>query len=177
MAAGKYQPWQCSGKTCRKTDDPFAVLSQYFFIHPWFIIKAVNETLTAYLLEIVISICRFSQKDKMVIFFFACASLIVSASGGDIYFASNDRIDTFCFCFLIEINHAIHDSVIRDRSSIHSEFFYSPDVIFDFIRPIQYRISCMSMQMNKAHISKPPCHVYYSIYQHIILHIITHLNA
>ena len=59
------------------------------------------------------------------------------------------------FCLFIKINDAEHDTMIRDRYTIHAELFDSCNQLFNFIRAIQQAILCMDMQMCKIHPPAP----------------------
>ena len=84
----------------------------------------------------------------------ACHFPIESGIWRHIDLAAEDRLDTLCSRCPVKIDHAVHYSVIRDRSAVHAEFFHPRDIFFYLVRSIQQTILCMDMQMYKTHI--PP---------------------
>ena len=59
--------------------------------------------------------------------------------------ASQNRIDPCLLRFLIKINHAEHDTMIRDGSRCHAKFLDSFYIFFDFIGTVQQTVLCMDV--------------------------------
>ena len=64
-------------------------------------------------------------------------------------------MNALLLCFLIKINHTIHNTVICDGHTVHAKFLDSGDQFFDFIGAIQQTVFCMNVQMCKIHAYSP----------------------
>ena len=82
---------------------------------------------------------------------------VETGSWRDINFTPDDRPDPLAHAFLIEINDAVHDAVIRDRSAVHPQFFYPADIIPDLVGTVQQTVFGMCMKVSKSQGLSPFC--------------------
>ena len=63
----------------------------------------------------------------------------------DIDLTAKHRIDARRLRLFIEINHAEHDAVIRDRRRRHAKLLHSLYIFFDLIRTVQKTVLRMDV--------------------------------
>ena len=119
-------PLDLPGKTRAQGDDAAVILAQELFVHTRFIIISFHKAFGNNLHQIRISFIVLCQKDKMIISVVAARHFPVeSGVWGHIDLAADDGIDPLPSGFSVEINNAVHHSVICDRSAVHAELFHS----------------------------------------------------
>jgi hypothetical protein len=94
------------------------------FIHSGLVVESLEVTLGDQLEQIAIALFILDQQSKMVRGFTGWFPTAV-ISVGDIDFATDDRFYT---CFLschIEINDAVHGTVVSDSQAVHAQFLGS----------------------------------------------------
>ena len=67
------------------------------------------------------------------------------AARRDIDLAAHDGLYPLFRRFLVEVDAAVHDTVVRDGSAVHSQLFDLRYVFFNFVGAIEKRILRMYM--------------------------------
>ena len=140
-------------------DDPLMISAQYFFIHSGFVIISVHEALGHDLHQVRVTLVVLGKQDQMKIAVISPADLTVeTGSRRDVDFTSDNRPDFLRQALLIEIDHAVHHAVIRDRRGIHAELFHTGDIFLYLIGTVQKTVLRMDMQMCEIQtVSFPNC--------------------
>ena len=75
------------------------------------------------------------------------AHLLTVKSGiwRDIDLTAEDWIDPRRVCRLVKIDHAVHDTVIRDCRRCHAKFFDPRNIFLYFIGTVQKTVFCMDV--------------------------------
>ncbi len=158
-------PLNLSCQAGAQGNDSFMIPPQRLFIHPRPIVKPFCKPDGHDLHQILISLVILCQQHQMIIPVLpACCLFVKTGIGSHIDFAAEDRPDSLCFCFLIKINHSIHNPMIRDSCTVHPQLLYTRHIFPDLIGAIQQAVFCMHMQMRKIHSSLPPdCFLHYTL--------------
>ena len=126
------------------------VLPKQLFVHTRPVVKALYKTKRNDLHQIGVALIVFRQQNQMVIPILITSDLPVKAGiGCYIDLAAEDRIDPGRFCLPVKIDHTIHDAMIGDRRTVHTELLDPGHILFNFIRTVQQTVLCMDMQMCK----------------------------
>ncbi len=76
--------------------------------------------------------------------------LVLHAAGRHIDFTADDRLQPPGNCLLIKFHHAIHDTMIRNGHSGHSQLLAPVQQLRYSACPIQQAVFGMHMQMHKV---------------------------
>ena len=127
-------------------------LIQHFHIHTRPVVKPFRKSAAYYFHQIRISRIVFRQQYQMIIpVFSAIQFLVKSGIGRNVNLTAHNGIDSGRFRLLIEINHTVHNAVIRDGCAVHPQFFHPLHILFYLITAIQQAVLRMHMQMSKCH--------------------------
>ena len=133
-------------------DDAFMEFTQKIKIHPGFIIKAFGEGAADNLHQVGIAGIVFRQQDQVIIAVLAVALLpVVTRPRRHIDLTPYDGIDTFFFCRLIKIDHAVHDAVIGNGRCRHAKRFHLAYVLGDLIGTVQKRVLGVDVKVREGH--------------------------
>ena len=128
------------------------VLLKHLKIHTGPVIISFCKTFADNLHQIGISRIILRQKHQMIIPVLpACQLPVKPGMRRHIDLAADDRIDAFRFRRLIEINDAVHHTVVGDGRTVHAQLFYPLYILFDFIGTVQKTELRVDMQMCKSH--------------------------
>ena len=125
-----------TGYAGRKCDQTFRVFLKKFVIDSGLIVEALDKAGRDQTIQVLKSFVILRKKYQMVVspvFIF----LEETASWRDIYFTSDDRVDTFFGHCFIEFDRTIHRTMVRDRTGSHAQFFEPGSEAFDADRTIQ----------------------------------------
>ena len=129
------------------------ILLQHFHVHARPVVISLGKALADDLHQIGIAGVVLRQQHEMMIPLLPAANLLVKARARcDIDLAAEDRLDAVCLCLLIEIDHAVHDAVIRDRRTIHAKLPDTLDILLDLVGAVEQTVLRMHVQMCKCHI-------------------------
>ena len=93
-------------------------------IHPGPVIKSVHVAFGHDLHQILIALVILRQKDQMIVPVLPSYGLPVKpGTGGHIDLTADNGLDPRLFSRPVKIDHPIHGSVIRDRHTVHAQFF------------------------------------------------------
>ena len=119
-------------------DDALVILTQKFHVDARAIVIALEEGVTHDLREILISLVVLREENEVIIAVVACGCLTVKTrSRRDVDLAAEHGLYPLGKAFLVEIDDAVHDAVIRDRGRRHSELFHPLYVFFYFIGAVE----------------------------------------
>ena len=105
------------------------ILPQKIQINPGLIVKALYKAQGNHLYQIFIALLSLCQKHQMIILCIRAAFLLKTAPLRHIGLTADYRVYALRLTLLIEINHAIHRSMIRDGQILHSQRFR---LLYDF---------------------------------------------
>ena len=130
-----------TGQTRRQRDNPLMKLLQHFHIHTGSVIVSFRKPTADNLHQIGIARIILCQQHQMIISVLAAGQFPVKPGmRRHVNFTADDRIDPRRRGFLIEVNDAIHNAVIRDGGAVHPQFFDTFDIFFDFIGTVQQTV-------------------------------------
>ena len=116
---------KCSGNRSSQAgtcgDKSFMILSQKFFIDPWFIVKTFRISKGYKLYQILITFIIFCQQNEMVIAHALPAVFIKTALRGNIYLTADYRLYSFFFACFIKVNNPKHCSMVGYCQIFHSK--------------------------------------------------------
>ena len=88
----------------------------------------------------------------MVVSVLSAGEFLVKAGiGRHIYLAAQHRLDARRLCRPVEINDTVHDAVVRDGRTVHSQLLHPGDIFFYFIGAVQEGILRVDMKMYECH--------------------------
>ena len=126
-----------SGKAGRQTDQTLMILFECLKIHPWTVIIPFRKTDGNNLHKIRIALVIFCKENQMIVSILPMAGFPVKTGiGSHIDLTTNYRIDACSLGRLIKIHHAIHHTVIRNRCTVHPQFFDPGYIFFYFVGTI-----------------------------------------
>ena len=122
------------------------IFFQKLQIHTWLVIKSFHKCLGYNFHQVAVSLIILSQQDQMIITVIPTSHFSVKTGArSHINLTSEDRIDPGFSCSSVKIDHTIHNAMIGDRRTVHTQFFYSGYIFFDLIGAIQKAVFCMDM--------------------------------
>ena len=122
------------------------ILTQKILIHTGLIIIPFCKSSGNDLHQIGISRIVFCQKYQMMISALSTGSLTVKPGiRRHINFTAENRLDSLLSGFPVKIDHTVHDSVVRDRSTVHAQFFDSGYIFFYFVGTVQKTVLRMDV--------------------------------
>ena len=117
-------PLDFSRKTCAEGNDPAVILAQQFLVHSGSVIISFHKSFGDDLHQISISFIVLRKKDEMIVSVISACHLSVKPGiRRHIDLTAEDRVDPLLLRFPVEIDDAVHHSVIRDRSAVHPQLF------------------------------------------------------
>ena len=127
-----------TGKTGGKRNQSLMIFLQQFQIDAGFVVESLHKSAGYDSHQIVIAGIIFGKENQVIVSLLSAACfLIETGPRGHIDFASDHRFDALGQTLLIKLNAAVHHTVIRDGSRIHSEFLYPRHIIFYFVGTVQ----------------------------------------
>ena len=122
------------------------IFFQKFQIHTWLVIKAFHKCLGYNLHQVAVSLIILGQQNQVVITVIATSHFTVKAgTRSHINLTSQDGIDPGFSGSPVKVDHTVHNTMIGDRRTVHTQFFYSGYILFDLIGAIQKTVFCMDM--------------------------------
>ena len=113
-----------AGQTGAERDDALMVRLQHFIINTGFIIKSIDEALRHDLHQVLITLVVLGQQHQMIVAVLPVRGFSVkSGTGRHIYLASDDGFDSHLSGRPVEIDHAVHDAMVRDSHAVHAQLF------------------------------------------------------
>ena len=117
-------PLNFTCKTCAEGNDPSVILAQQLLVHPGPVIISFHKSFGDDLHQIGISFIVLRKKDEMIVSVIpACHLSVKPGIGRHIDLTAEDRVDPLLLRFPVEINDAVHHSVICDRGAVHPQLF------------------------------------------------------
>ena len=138
----------------RGSDQSFAVEAKRLHIDARFVIKPLEVTERNQFDEVEIPLVVFRQQD-LVVGLGTGALLhpaLVHAPVRHVGLATDDRFDARLLRFFVEINRAVHHTVIGQGQRGHAEFGGALDGFIDAVGPVQQAELAVEVQMDKWNI-------------------------
>ena len=146
-------PRHLAGETRGACDQSLVVLPQQVHIHARLVIISLCEGMAHDLREVLIPLIILCQQDQMVIPVVTAGQFPVKPGPRrHIDLTAQNRIDALGLACLIEIDHAIHHTVIRDGRRVHPELLHPLHIFPDLVRPVEQRPLRVRVQMHKSHV-------------------------
>ena len=83
------------------------------------------------------------------LFFFLSGPFLKPAAAGHIDFTANDRFNTLCHAFFVQVHCSVHDSVIRNGYGSLPHFLHMRHQLLNPAGAVKKTIFRMHMEMNK----------------------------
>jgi hypothetical protein len=132
-------------------DKPVAVLPQKLHVNARPDVKPFGERDADEMAEVFIPCFVFAKQDKMVPVGVDVIIHVEPRTHGDIHLAADNRLDPGVFSFLIKIDGAIHNAVVRDSDAFLPELLDPRDKVAQPARAVKQAILAMDVQMHKRH--------------------------
>ena len=134
------------GKTGAQGNDPFMIFSEELLVHTRPVIISLHKAFRDDLHQIRIAFIVLRKKDKVIISVVTARHFPVKPGvGRHIYLAPEDRINSLFLRLTVKVNDTVHNAVICDCGTVHSQLFHPGNIFFYFIRSIQQTVFCMDM--------------------------------
>ena len=113
------------------------VLLQQLHIDTRLVIISFRKSAAHNLHQVLIALVILRKQHQMVITILPAGQLFIKPGiRCNIDLTPKNRINALCLACLIKINHAIHDSMIRDGCTVHAKLLDTLHIFFNFIGSI-----------------------------------------
>ena len=113
------------------------IFPQQLQINTWLIIISFGKSTADNLHQVLIALVILRKQHQMVIAVLPAGQLFIKPGiRCNIDLTPKNRINALCLACLIKINHAIHDSMIRDGCTVHAKLLDTLHIFFNFIGSI-----------------------------------------
>ena len=123
------------------------ILLKQLPIHPRPVVKAFKVRLGGELDQIAVARLVFRQQHKVV----TLITVIMTEAAilGNIHLATNNRLDAGFFGCLVELDSAIHDTMVGYRQAVHPQLFGPCHQLGDTAHAIQQTILGVDVKMSE----------------------------
>ena len=150
------KPGHFTCKAGRQCDNSLVELLQHFHVHTGFIIISFRKATADDFHQIRITGIILCQQHQMMIAILSAGQFFVKTGiRRHIHLAAQDWLDAGFPCGTVKIDYTVHDTMVGNCRTVHSQLFDSGHILFDLIGSIQQRIFCMNMKMCKCHFAIP----------------------
>lgn len=104
----------------RQRDEPFVPLREQVHVDAGLVVVALDEPGRAELDEVLIALLVFAQEHQVRVFA-GDLGLVKAAALGDVDLAPDDRVNARLLAGLVEVDHAVHHAVVRNRQGLHAQ--------------------------------------------------------
>src|ERR671912_1363747 len=144
-------PLQYPGRhLCRKTageaDDPTPILPQHLHVDPRLVVEALQKPAGGELHEVPVALCGPGDEREVVVR--RAAPLI--PVGRDVDLAAHQGLYASVFGLLVELDRAVHYTVVRERKPWHPLVPRKRDEVPYTARPVEHRILRVTVQVRKS---------------------------
>ena len=140
-----------TGQTGGGRNQTLMVLLQQCQIHTGFAIKAVDKCLGHHAAQIFIALPVFAQKQQVIAVIVDPMYPVGHRPSGHIDLTADNRFDPRCLGCFIEINTAIHNTVIGNGNRILPQLFDPIHHAVNAAGTVQETVLTMDVQMHKTH--------------------------
>jgi len=149
----QYSAGDLTGQTSRQRNKALGVFPQQVHVDTGLDVKAFGECLTHHIGQIPIACLVLAQQHQMAALRIELVLLIEAGPPRHIHLAPDDGMDALLFAGAVEVNNAVHHTVIRDGHRVLPHLLYQRRQIPYSARTVQQAVFRMDMQMYKAHVS------------------------
>ena len=142
-----------AAQTGGQGDEALMVLFQQLQIDAGLSVEALQKGFRHHVAQIFIALPVFAEQNKVVAFLIQAVHLVRHPPGGHIDLAADDGLDPRCLGSFIEINAAVHDTVIGQGHGGLPQLLYPVHKAVDAAGAVQQAILAMDMKMYKTHCS------------------------
>ena len=147
-ASGKDKLRHFTADTGREGDESFMVLGKQLFIHTRLIVEAFQVGFGGELNEVAVAGLVFSQQDKVVVFFISGAAT-GAALRSDVHFTADDRLYARLHGFQVELNGAVHHTVVGYCQGRHAQFFSPFHQLFNAAHAVKQAVFGVDMEVSE----------------------------
>ena len=134
VVAHRDVPRNLAREARRERNDALVVLREDFAVDARLVVEALREAGRHDLAEVVISLRRLGEQHEVIISVVRRSRVLVkTAPRRYINLAPENRFDSLCEAFLVEIHAAVHDAVVRNGRGRHAKLLHSSDIFFYFV--------------------------------------------
>ena len=131
-------------------------LLQHFHVHTGFIIISFRKATADDFHQIRITGIILCQQHQMMIAILSAGQFFVKTGiRRHIHLAAQDWLDAGFPCGTVKIDYTVHDTMVGNCRTVHSQLFDPGYVLLDLVGTVQQRIFCMNMKMCKCHFVVP----------------------
>ena len=130
----------------RHDNQVFAVLLQYFPVHPGSIVEPFQVGHGHQLDQVLITAITLCQ-DCHVVRSFLVGIAFVPTFGSDIHLAADNRFDSGGFCDLVEVDGPVHPAVVGNGEAIHAKIGGAGDEGFQTAQAVQHAVFSVNVQV------------------------------
>ena len=112
-------PRQTSGET----DEPLTVAAQQLQIHPGPVVKPIDKPFGNQGNQVLIAGVVLTEEHQVVGGAVDPVDFVKPGAGRHIHLTADDGFDPHLSGRPVEINHAVHDAMVRDRHAVHAQLF------------------------------------------------------
>ena len=124
-------PCHLSGEAGRQCNNPLMKFPKDLHIHTGLVIVPLRKASADDLHQVCITGIIFRKQNQMVISVLPAGQFLVKPGVCcHINLTAQDRSDPLCLACFIKIDHAIHDAVICDSSTVHAELLHPLHIFF-----------------------------------------------
>ena len=136
---GQQQPGQLPRQTGRAGDQSAAVLPQQVHVDAGLDVKALQKGLGDHVGQVAIALLVPAEEDQMAGLGIELVGLLKpgAAPGGHIHLAADDGLDALGLTGPVEVDDAVHHSVVGDGHRRLAQLLHPLDQLFDAARPVQ----------------------------------------
>ena len=140
-----------AGQTGRSGNQALVVFLQKFHIHAGLAVKTTGKCFGNQQTQIFVTLTVLTQQHQMVRIVVYTVDAILHLAPRKVDLAADDGFDSRSFGSFIEINAAIHNTVICDRDGSLPQLFDPVHHTADAAGTVKEGVFCMDMQMYKTH--------------------------
>ena len=124
-------PCHLSGKAGRKRNDSLVEFPKNLHIHTGLVIVPLRKAPADDFHQVCITGIIFRKQNQMIVSVLSAGQFLVKPGvRRHIDLTAKDRFDPFCLACFIKVYHTIHDTVIRDGSTVHAELLHPFHIFF-----------------------------------------------
>ena len=145
-----------AGQTRRQGNQPFGVRPQKFLIDAGLYIEALRPRKRHHVGEVAVALLVFAQQHQMAALAVEFVDLIEpgAALRGHIDLAADDGLHALRLASPIEVDDAVHNTVVRDGTGGLAHRLHHPRQLLDLAEAVQQAELSMHVQMGEGH--RPP---------------------
>src|SRR5215203_7134365 len=142
----QYPGRDLSREAAGETDDPTPILPQHLHVDTRLVVEALQKPAGGELHEVPVALCGPGDEREVVV---RSAAPVITL-GRDVDLAAHQGLYPSVFGLLVELDRAVHYTVVRERKPWHPLVLRKGDEVPYAARPVEHRILRMTVQVRKS---------------------------